>query len=159
MVVVHDRVPGEYSLNLYWIILDMKTYPPLPDFFLDNIPLIPWAFECCEFIGMAMFLCFLTIILFHKYRYIFFWWDFTLTLFKVNLKDCTIGKSWSSSSRIYMILPPPPRNQTTKVVKSKKSKGRIFCFPKPVSVVPSLRKTVLALIYSSLYTQSLSLKA
>lgn len=47
----------------------MKTYPPLPDLFLDNIPLIPWAFECCEIIGMAMSICFFFIIIFHKFRY------------------------------------------------------------------------------------------
>ncbi|CAD5229633.1 unnamed protein product [Bursaphelenchus okinawaensis] len=56
MVVVHDRVP------------DMKMYPPLPDLVLDNLPLIPWAFELCEIIGVALGGLFLTIIVFHKHR-------------------------------------------------------------------------------------------
>ncbi|CAD5234172.1 unnamed protein product [Bursaphelenchus xylophilus] len=56
MVVVHDRVP------------DMKMYPPLPDLVLDNLPLIPWAFELCELIGVALAGLFLAIIIFHKHR-------------------------------------------------------------------------------------------
>ncbi|PAV65835.1 hypothetical protein WR25_13512 [Diploscapter pachys] len=58
MVVVHDRVP------------DMKTYPPLPDLVLDNLPLIPWAFEMCEVIGLILFSLWAIILVFHKYRII-----------------------------------------------------------------------------------------
>ncbi|PAV56187.1 hypothetical protein WR25_09505 isoform C [Diploscapter pachys] len=58
MVVVHDRVP------------DMKTYPPLPDLVLDNLPLIPWAFEMCEVIGLILFSLWTIILVFHKYRII-----------------------------------------------------------------------------------------
>uniref|UniRef100_A0A914YYB5 SAM domain-containing protein n=1 Tax=Panagrolaimus superbus TaxID=310955 RepID=A0A914YYB5_9BILA len=56
MVYVHDRVP------------DMKTYPPLPDLVLDNLPLIPWAFEVCEMIGVALAMIWFTILFFHKER-------------------------------------------------------------------------------------------
>jgi hypothetical protein len=56
MVFVHDRVP------------DMKTYPPLPDLVLDNLPLIPWAFEVCEMIGVALAMIWFTILFFHKER-------------------------------------------------------------------------------------------
>ena len=58
MVVVHDRVP------------DMTTYPPLPDLMLDNIPHIPWAFQMCEVAGVILMSTFLTILVFHKHRYI-----------------------------------------------------------------------------------------
>lgn len=58
MVIVHDRVP------------DMQTYPPLPDIFLDNVPLIPWAFQMCELCGVALFLIWSIILIFHKHRFI-----------------------------------------------------------------------------------------
>uniref|UniRef100_A0A1I7XF48 Type IV conjugative transfer system protein TraL n=1 Tax=Heterorhabditis bacteriophora TaxID=37862 RepID=A0A1I7XF48_HETBA len=49
----------------------MKTYPPLPDIVLDNLPLIPWAFDMCEFIGVALSAIWLIILVFHKHRYPF----------------------------------------------------------------------------------------
>ncbi|XP_074602203.1 sphingomyelin synthase-related protein 1-like isoform X2 [Brevipalpus obovatus] len=58
MIIVHDRVP------------DMQTYPPLPDIFLDNVPLIPWAFQMCEVCGVALFLIWCIILIFHKHRFI-----------------------------------------------------------------------------------------
>ena len=58
MVIVHDRVP------------DMEKYPPLPDILLDNIPLIPGAFEMCELTGMALMCVWSIVIIFHKHRWV-----------------------------------------------------------------------------------------
>jgi len=58
MVVVHDRVP------------DMKKYPPLPDIFLDNVPLIPWAFDMCEVSGCLLLITWIFVLVGHKHRFI-----------------------------------------------------------------------------------------
>uniref|UniRef100_A0A8C4NCF9 Sterile alpha motif domain containing 8 n=1 Tax=Eptatretus burgeri TaxID=7764 RepID=A0A8C4NCF9_EPTBU len=56
MVVVHDSVP------------DMQTHPPLPDIFLDNVPLIPWAFATAEVCGLVLALIWGVVLIFHKHR-------------------------------------------------------------------------------------------
>lgn len=56
MVIVHERVP------------DMRTYPPLPDIFLDSVPRIPWAFAMAEACGVVLCYMFLLILLLHKHR-------------------------------------------------------------------------------------------
>ncbi|XP_076063863.1 sphingomyelin synthase-related protein 1-like isoform X1 [Oratosquilla oratoria] len=56
MVFVHDRVP------------DKERHPPLPDIFLDNVPLISWAFYMCETTIVLLALIWFVILFFHKHR-------------------------------------------------------------------------------------------
>lgn len=58
MTIAHDRVP------------DMKTIPPLPDIFLDNIPTIPHAFEAAEWCAVTLTALFSCLILVHKHRFV-----------------------------------------------------------------------------------------
>jgi len=75
MVIVHDRWGFEEQIDSFLGLLialfrvpDMKTYPPLPDIILDNIPLIPWAFHVCELLVCALGIFWLLVLVFHKHR-------------------------------------------------------------------------------------------
>ncbi|KAL9644683.1 hypothetical protein ABK040_012337 [Willaertia magna] len=54
MVAVHERVP--------------KNYPPLPDIVLDNVPLIPVAFQISELIAVILGSILFLIVILHKHR-------------------------------------------------------------------------------------------
>ncbi|KAI3386922.1 hypothetical protein SNEBB_004270 [Seison nebaliae] len=58
LTFVHERVP------------DMTKYPPLPDIFLDNFPVINGAFLLSEVIIMCMMIAFSILFFFHRYRFI-----------------------------------------------------------------------------------------
>ncbi|CAH0545741.1 unnamed protein product [Brassicogethes aeneus] len=58
--MVHERVP------------DRKTYGPLPDVFLDNVPAIDWALDVSEYIIIVCVNTSMIAMVFHKHRFIVF---------------------------------------------------------------------------------------
>ncbi|CAH8458763.1 unnamed protein product [Heterobilharzia americana] len=58
MVLAHERLP------------EISKYPPLPDLFLDNLPHISWGFTAAEWVGVILSAIWITILIFHKYRWI-----------------------------------------------------------------------------------------
>uniref|UniRef100_A0AAV2JPV9 G-protein coupled receptors family 1 profile domain-containing protein n=1 Tax=Knipowitschia caucasica TaxID=637954 RepID=A0AAV2JPV9_KNICA len=52
----------------FTLMEDMRTYPPLPDIFLDSVPRIPWAFAMAEACGLLLCYMFALILLLHKHR-------------------------------------------------------------------------------------------
>lgn len=58
MSIAHDKVP------------DKEKYPPLPDIFLDSVPLIPWAFKAAEICALTLAFSLMILLIFHRYRLI-----------------------------------------------------------------------------------------
>lgn len=56
LALVHERLP------------DRKTYGPLPDVFLDNIPPFDWALDVSEYIIVICMNSCLISLIFHKHR-------------------------------------------------------------------------------------------
>lgn len=78
MVLVHERVP------------DMAKYPPLPDVFLDNVPLMPFAFKAAEICGLTLCFIWLTILVFHRHRFILLRRFFSITSTIFLLRSVTM---------------------------------------------------------------------
>jgi len=97
MVLVHERVP------------DMTKYPPLPDIFLDNVPLIPDAFKLAEVCGLILCLFWIAILICHKHRFIILRRFFSITSTIFLLRSVTMfvtslsvpGKHLSCSATSY----------------------------------------------------------
>lgn len=49
---------------------DKKKYPPLPDIYLDNFAVIPWAYKVSESVILSLVILLLIIFVFHKSRLI-----------------------------------------------------------------------------------------
>ena len=48
---------------------DKKQYPPLPDIYLDNFAVIPWAYKVSESVILSLLALMGVIFVFHKHRY------------------------------------------------------------------------------------------
>lgn len=49
---------------------DPKSYPPLPDFLLDSLPIVPWAYKVTEGVIFVFAIFGLIMLFFHKYRFV-----------------------------------------------------------------------------------------
>ncbi|CAK8671030.1 unnamed protein product [Clavelina lepadiformis] len=78
MVLVHERVP------------DKQKHPPLPDIFLDNIPLMPFAFKLAELCGLILASFWMIILVFHKHRAILLRRFFSIASTIFLLRSCTM---------------------------------------------------------------------
>lgn len=76
IIIAQERMP------------DKKSYRPLPDILLDNIPYIPWAYKVTEGVILAGFITFFIILLFHKYRYVHAFFQNTQVHSKITDRKC-----------------------------------------------------------------------
>lgn len=49
---------------------DKKRYPPLPDIYLDNFAMIPWAYKVSESVILSLLALLCVILIFHKHRWV-----------------------------------------------------------------------------------------
>lgn len=72
LALVHERVP------------DRTQYGPLPDVFLDHVPAADWALDVSEILIIISTTSCMVLIFFHKYRYIYKYYD-TISHRSLNL--------------------------------------------------------------------------
>uniref|UniRef100_A0A7S4PD64 SAM domain-containing protein n=1 Tax=Guillardia theta TaxID=55529 RepID=A0A7S4PD64_GUITH len=100
MTFVHDRVP------------DMAKHPPLPDVVLDNIPVIPGAFEASEVCIILLASIFALTCIFHVHRLVILRRVFAITGSVFMLRCCTMLVTSLSVPGIHLKCRPFPEQMT-----------------------------------------------